>query len=799
MFKNYLKIALRNLKKNKAFSFINIAGLAIGMACCILILLYVSDELSYDNFHENEDRIYRILSFSTIGGTTREFAMTPPAMVPVLAQSIPEIESFVRIFRFPNIRIRYQDKNFNMSDFFLADSSFFDFFSHQFLTGDSKTALKNPNSMVITEDTAKQIFGDEDPLGKTISFFGGQLSDIKITGIIKNVPNNSHYTFNLVLSINTLTSMDNQQFNRFLTEAIGFSVYSYVLLKEGAEPVQVKEKIMEVVENKWGKALKERGIVRDYPLQKLRDIHLMSNYEAEIGNPGNINYIYLFSAVALLVLFIACFNFINLSTARSIQRAKEVGLRKVFGAFRGQLVKQFLFESIFMSFLGLVIGIITVILILPTFNGLTGKTFSSAELLSSTIILAFLAIIILTGFFAGSFPAFILSSFNPVKTVKGKLGEGSKKLVLRKTLVMLQFSISIFMIFGILVILKQMDYLKNKDLGFNKEQSIVIPSGGRNPEALTNRILQNPRIKSVTFSQNIPGQFTGDDTYFQEGRNREETTRVSAFTVDHDFFKTFEIKLLHGRLFSKKFPTDATESIIINEEAAREFGWGADSIGKMITNTDRGNIRKRIIGIVNNFHHKSLKHKINPTVLELNTEFYNFAAIRISHEDVSSTIAYLKKLWKETNPQFQFRYFFIDDDFRMKYPEEEKVRQIYFYFGILAIFVACLGLYGLSSYTIMMRTKEIGIRKVLGSSFQSIVIMLTKDFLKWVSIANIIAWPLAYFIMNRWLQNFAYRISIEWWIFLVSGIIALFISLIIVGFEAQKSARSNPINALRYE
>jgi putative ABC transport system permease protein len=468
-------------------------------------------------------------------------------------------------------------------------------------------------------------------------------------------------------------------------------------------------------------------------------------------------------------------------------------------ASKGQLVKQFLNESIIMSILGLIIAILIVLLVLPVFNGLVGKEFSQGELLSVTSILGLLLIMILTGFFAGSFPAFILSSFDPVKTVKGKLGTGTKKSILRTILVVIQFSISIFMIIGILVILQQVDFLKNKDLGFNREQVVVIPGGGQTPEALRERILQNPNMLSVSFSQNIPGRNSPDDTYYKEGFSREETTRVSAFFVDYDFFKTYEIELLHGRLFSKDFPSDPRGSLIINEEAAKEFGWGAEAIGKQISNTDRGNLTKTIIGVVKNFHHKSLKLEINPTVLELNPRQYSFASIRINPNDVSGTIAYLRSLWKEINPQFEFNYFFVDDDFRSKYPEEEKVREIYSYLGILAIFVACLGLFGLASYSIEQRTKEIGIRKTLGASIQGIIIILTKDFIKWVLLANIIAWPLAYFVMSRWLQNFAYRINIEWWVFLISGIIAVIISILTVGFQAQKSARCNPVETLRYE
>ncbi len=805
MFKNYLKIALRNLQRQKAFSLINISGLAIGMACCLLILLYVSDELSFDRFHENGNRIYRILSYSTIGGTTRHFAISPSALAPAAAESIPEIELYSRLYEFGNMRLQHDDDIHEFPTWHTADQDFFSIFSHDFIMGDSDTALRQPYSLVLPESTARRIFGRTDVLGETLHTPNDNPIEVQITGVIKDIPKNSHYHFDMLLSTITFRAMQNEQQQgqqreeSFLDEPYFFQANSYLLLQENADPEDVQAKIMSVVETRWGELLRKRGVTRQYPLQALKDIHLRSNYESDLGNPGNINYVYLFSAVALLVLIIACFNFINLSTAKSAKRAKEVGLRKVFGAYKKQLIRQFLGESILLSMFGLVLGLSLVLLALPAFNNLAGKQFNTNQLLSLTALLGLFTIIVVTGFIAGSFPAFVISSFRPVETVQGKFASGKKSSFLRRFLVVIQFAISIFMIIGILVILKQLDYIKNKDFGFNKDYMVVIRNRGRVTDALKNQILQNPQVLSVSFSHSIPGQYSGDDTFLPEGKSSEETVRASRFSIGYDFIETYEMEIIWGRDFSKQFPSDAQEGIIINQKMAEDIGWGESDIGKELVNIARNNVRKRVVGIVRNFHHKSLKLEINPTVLNLIPQGGAYTSVRIKPDNVASTLGFLENLYQKTFPGQEFEYYFIDDDFRNKYPEEEKVEKIYFYFGFLAIFVACLGLYALASYTIEQKTKEIGIRKVLGARTQGLVFSLSKEFLKWVLLANILAWPTALFIMNNWLKNFAYRIDIAWWMFIASGILTLIIAVLTIIYQAFKSAISDPVEALRYE
>jgi putative ABC transport system permease protein len=806
MLRNYLKIAIRNMKRHKGYSFINIFGLAIGMACCILILIYVVDEFSYDNFHENGDRIYRINAISSIGVTTRLYATVPPALAPELANSIPEIEGFVRVIDRPNLRGRYNDKNIDIPSCPIVDSSFFNIFSFEFLEGDPKSALQNPDSMVITEETAQRIFGDESPLGKTLDLRRSRV--VQITGLIKNVPRNSHLRFNAVQPLSFFRDESGRPID-FSNAAYFCEWYAYLLLREGANVSDVERKIMATHEEKWGEVFREKGTTRKYPLQRIRDLHLRSDCEYEPGNPGDIKTVYLFSAIALLVLFIACFNFINLSTARSANRAREVGMRKVLGSNKKQLIKQFLSESIVISIIGLILGVILVSLALPAFNRLAGKEFDSSQLMNSTVLLGLLGIVIVTGIIAGSFPAFILSAFDPVAVLRGKLSSASRNISLRKILVVVQFSISIFMIASILTIIKQLDYMKNKNLGFNKEHMVVVPFFGdrRNEEgvgrynALRNKILQNPSVESASFSIDIPGGDMGYDAFLPEGKSSEETLRAMRYWVGFNFIKTYGMEIITGRDFSEDFSTDAGQAVIINERAAAALGWGEDVIGRQLINVSRDDRPGTIVGVVKDFHSATMKMKISPVVIALEPRFFAFISVRVRPDNISNTLTFLESSLREvySGREFDFNYYFIDDDFRSKYPEEDKVQEIYLTFGFLAVFVACLGLFGLASFTVEQRTKEIGIRKVLGASIREVVLLLSKEFTKWVLVANIIAWPLAYYMMSKWLENFAYRVSIRWDIFVFSGMIAVVIALFTVSFHSVKAARANPVDALKYE
>ena len=810
MIRNYLKLTLRNLKKHKGYSFINIAGLAIGMACCILILLYVADELSYDNYHENVNRIYRVGAISSIGTTTRHYATVPPALAPELVDAIPEIESAARIFDSFELQGRLDDQNIRIPDVFFMDPTVFDIFTYEFIAGDRETVFANPDSLVITQETARRLFSEADPIGKAITMSPDR--SIQITGVIKNVPENSHFLFNGIVPTTFLRDQEGRP-HPVLTAPYFCEVYAYILLNEDANPRDIEKKIMATHEAKWGEMFKQRGTTRQYPLMRLKDIHLRSTDEYEIGIPGDINNIYLFSGIALLVLIIACSNFINLSTARSAGRAREVGIRKVFGSNKNQLIWQFLSESIAVSLISLFLGIALVMTVLPLFNNLSGKQFEPTQLLKLPALLGFLGIIILTGFIAGSFPAFILSTFQPVMVLKGRFSSASKNTSLRKILVIVQFAISIFMIVGILTMIRQLDYMKNKDLGFKKEQLLVAQFFGnrRNDEnaqrfdALKDRILKNPNITSLSFSANIPGGELGYDAYLPEGRSDDETVRARNYWVDFDFVKTYGMEIVMGRDFSREFSTDAGEAVIINEKMAQSLGWGDDCLGKRIYNIARDNRLGRIVGVVKDFHSGSMKLEISPVILSCEPQFFAFVNARILPVNVPSTLSFLENTLREVSQQvfpdreFTFDYHFVDDDFRNKYAEEEKVREVYIIFGALAVFIACLGLFGLASFILEQRTKEIGVRKVLGASVNNIIFLLSKEFAKLVLIANIVAWPFAFYAMNRWLANFAYRIGIGWDIFVFSGVLAVVIALFTVFFHSVRAALSNPATALRYE
>jgi putative ABC transport system permease protein len=802
MFKNYIKVALRNLQRHKGFSFINIAGLAIGIACCLLIFLYVADETSYDKFHDKANRIHRIISHSTIGGETRIFARAPAAVSVELETSIPEVVAQARLFQFGVLRFMHEGKNMEITDFYAVDPDFFKIFSFEFLSGNPETALDTPESLVITRDNALQIFGSDDVHGKTISVpFGPDTAELRVDGVVENIPRNSHFQFNVLISTKALRLLGDRPGGRgnILDEPIYFNPFSFLLLAEDTDKTEVEKKIVAAVDEKWGTLYKQEGIARRYPLQALTDIHLKSNFEGEIAAQGNIQYVYIFSVVALLVLFIACFNFINLSTARSAKRAKEVGLRKMFGSQRPQLVRQFLNESILLSLIGLLFGILLVILTLPAFSRFSGKEFALNDLTSVPSLVAVIIIICLTGFVSGSFPAFVLSSFSPVTTIRGKLGSARKSGIFRKILVFVQFAISIFMICGLLIILQQLDFIKNKDLGFDRDHLVVIRGGGQNSEVLREKILQNPQVISAAFPITIPGEFTGDESFYLPGEDPMGSVRASQFVIDHDFVDTFNMQIVKGRNFSREYSTDAAEAVLVNKTFAQQIGLGDEIIGRKIINVGNRENQPTVVGVLEDFHHNNLKMTINPVVLALQPRGFAFIVARITPFEVSSTLRYLETVWTEQFPNREFNYYFVDDNFRQQYPEEDKMQTIYLFFGTMAIFVACLGLYGLASFAIEQRTKEIGIRKVLGASVPTIALNLSKDFLRLVLLANILAWPLAFYVMNNWLDNFAYRIGLKWWVFLVAGVIALFIALLTISRQTFKSALSNPVISLRYE
>lgn len=811
MFKNYLKMAYRNIIKQKAYSFINLFGLSVGMACCTLILLFIEDELSFDKYHENSDNIYRIITESVIGGKERDFAIAPGPLAPALKKEFPEVLEYVRIFDMQiqnqgKTLIKYKESQFEDSGLLFTDSTFFSIFSHSFISGDKNTALRKPNSIVITEETANKIFSDEDPIGKIINIGTSGISlDAEVTGVIKNVPKNSHFHFKYITAAQILPDRFKQA---FMSSWLGVTNYTYILSTDNLVMSEFNKKMGDLVIEKSGKQAETYGISMVPKLQKLTDIHLTSNLEFEAEANSEKVYIYIFSGIAVFILLIACINFMNLSTARSSKRAKEVGLRKVFGAYKKQLVGQFLSESILISFLGFVISFVIVSISLPYFNEISGKTISSIAMFEGKIFYWLAGMMLITGLLAGSYPAMFLSSFKPVKVLKGALSGGVKGSGLRSSLVVFQFSISIILIISTMIVLDQLNFMRDKNLGFDKEQILVIKVQDLAKTPAKWRMVRNElksiaNVENASFSSSIPGRKHGTTIFLPEGNKQSETLIMDMVMTDYDFVDTYGIEMADGRDFSESFASDSAEGFLINETAAKLLGYSDSAVGKKFQMGVEGTgfFRKgKIVGIMKDFHTKSVKQKIEPFVVILLPQFTANVSLKIKSKNVSGTINLLKEVWSTIEPGREFNYFFLDDDFDKNYRAEERLGKIFTLFAGLAVLIACLGLYGLASFITEQRTKEIGIRKVLGASTNSIITSLSKDFTKWVLLANLIAWPITYYIMdNFWLVNFPYKENINLSTFVTAFVLSIFISIITVSYQSIKAALSNPIESLRYE
>ncbi|MFC1563322.1 ABC transporter permease [candidate division KSB1 bacterium] len=806
MIKNYIKMAFRNMMKQRAFSFINLFGLAVGMACCILILLYVKDELSYDKYHENSDNIYRITTEGQIGGANRHFALCPGAAAPIYMEEIPEVLNFTRVI---NLQIQqqgqtlilYEGKSFEEEGILFVDSTFFKLFSCEFVMGDPATAINRPNTIVITEETASRIFGDENPMGKILQYNQLGEASFEVTGVIRNVPRNSHFSFNYLIPVSTFPP---QLRLATLASWLNVSGYSYMLLEENADIESIEATMAEILENRTGQAARQYNISLKLHLQKMTDIHLNSNLEFEHGANNDIKYIYIFSAIAAFILIIACINFMNLSTAKSSNRAKEVGMRKVFGAFKGNLITQFLSESILMALLSFILASIIVLAVLPEFNSIADKELGLASLNNIPIIAGIIGIIAFTGIIAGSYPAFFLSAFRPVAVLKGFMSKGGG-ITFRKVLVVLQFSISIALIISTIVVLRQLEYMKNKNLGFDKEQIVVIaindPQTVLRYRTVKQELKTNSNIIDVSYCSSVPGRSHTAPLFIPEGKTRQDGAQVfDNIFVDTDFVKTYGMEIIYGRDFSIDFPSDTAGAFIINETAANDLGWGPDAVDKELTVVIRQGITGKIVGIVKDFHSKSVKLQIEPTILMVAPFFTGHISIRFNTENTSETIQFIRDKFKELEPTRELDYFFLDEDFDRNYRAEERLSTIFLYFAWLAIIIACLGLFGLASFTAEQRIKEIGIRKTLGATVNNIVVQLSNDFIKWVLIANVIAWPITYYLMTTiWLVNFPYRISMSVLTFVISGLVSVLIAILTVMYQSIKAATTNPVNALRYE
>ncbi len=794
MIKNYLKIAFRNLWKHKAFSAINILGLCIGMTASFLIFLYVSFELGFDSFHKKADRIYRIVC--DIKTPTEVINASGPAwaVAPNVKDEFPEVESFVRIAGEDNVLIRSGDIKFEEKDVMWADSAFFQVFDFKLLKGDRMTALKEPFSIVFTETTAKKYFGDKDPMGQTL-LITGEAFPAKVTGVMQDIPENSHIRGDAVLSMSTIT----QKFNTGIDSQWGsYGARAYLLLKANSNANALEKKFPAFLEKRNGTQMKQSQMYATLFLEKLEDVYLRSTRNA--SKTGNIRNVYIFSIVAIFILFIACINFVNLATARSAERAKEVGLRKVVGAERSQLARQFLGESVMLTIIAFLFSIALSALLLPMFNHLAGKEVSAGIFANFSYLLWLLIAAIGIGLIAGIYPALVLSSFQPVSVLKGRFTTGTRGILLRKGLVVSQFTISIVLIIGTIIVYRQMNYMRASELGFNKDQVMVIDTSGDPAKQTFKETLSGiPGVQSTAMSSSVPGG--GNPGAYSEIENKNgdlQIANLDLYFVDFDFIPQFKFKMAAGRPFSKDFSTDTTQAMVLNEAAVKLFGYASpeEAIGRRFKQWGR---EGKIVGVVKDFHFRSLQQQIKPLSMRIEPGGSNLVTVNLSASNLSNTIAAIQNKWNTLIPNRPFDYYFLDEFFDRQYRSEERFGKLFLNFAFIAIFISCLGLLGLASYSTMLRTKEIGIRKVMGASVPGIVNLLSKDFLKLVFISFIIAAPIAGYMMYEWLKDFAFRTDMSWWIFAAAGLIAFIIAIFTVSFQAIRAAIVNPVKSLRSE
>jgi len=811
MFKNYFKIALRNLWKHKGFSIINIIGLAMGLACFIMIAMYVVDELSYDKYNDKAERIYRINSDIRFGGTDLIMAVSADPMGATLKKDYPQVEEYTRIYASSGSRLIKKGNDYiNEDRVSNADSTLFDVFTFPAITGDTKTALNEPNTVVITESIAKKYFGGTSAaIGKNVETDERGSTLYKVTAVIKDIPHNSHFNYDFFFSMDNV----DYRFGNFLSH----NFHTYVLLKPGTDYKEFNKNFKQVIDRYILPQAKQfmkiesmddfakTGNKLEYSLIPLTDIHLHSSRQVELGVNGNIQYVYIFSAVALFILLIACINFMNLSTARSAGRAKEVGIRKVLGTEKRSLIGQFLTESTLMAFLALLLAFVFTWLSLSWFNSIAGKEMQISVLLNPQYLIFLFLLPVIVGILAGSYPAFFLSSFQPIAVLKGKINSGFKKSNLRSSLVVIQFTTSIILITGTIIIYNQLNYIQTTKLGFNKDQVLVINNPGvqrENREAFKNEIAKLNGVKSASFAGYLPvsNSSRSDNTYSTEPvMNEKNGFNMQNWNIDYNYIPTMGMEIIKGRNFSPEFGSDSS-AMIINESTANVLGF-ENPIGKKVyssTGPDGVSISYNIIGVVRNFNYESLRKNVGPLSFQLGNNRWA-SAYRVSTADIAGLLKSVESKYKEMAPGMPFSYEFLDESFDQMYREEQRVGKVALTFSLLAVLIACLGLFGLATYMAEQRTKEIGVRKVLGASVPDVVSMLSKDFLKLVFISFVIAVPVSWWGMNKWLQDFAYRISIGWWIFIAAGVIAMLIALFTVSFQAIKAALANPVKSLRTE
>lgn len=819
MLKNYLKIAFRNLLKRKVYTLINILGLATGMAVCLLIVLFIQSELSYDNFHKNADQVHRIVLERKYPGRSTSYSIIPQTIGDAIKKEFPEVIESTRIFNFGgagDFFVKIEDKVFEESRVLLADSNFFRVFSGTFLQGDPVTALEKPNTAVINESTAKRYFGSaESAMGKMFETDGDNNNKFMISAVCKDWPDNSHFIFDMLIS--TATFQNTRQPNY-----INFSAHTYLLLNKNASPKALEAKFPQIIQKYVANDVEQRlgqsfadftkaGNGYNYTLQPLKEIHLISDLEAELRPNGSMKAVYIFGVVAVFILFLASINFINLSTARSLERAKEVGIRKTFGSERKSLINQFLLESVLLSFISMLVAIGFILLLLPLFNQVAGKSLSFRYFLEPLRIAVIFGFAILVGLVAGLYPALVLSSFKPIVVLRGKFKSGTYGMALRNGLVIFQFAISVMLIICTIIVHSQMNYMLGDRLGFKKDHVIVIERTDlvdEQTKAFKTELSKISGVEAISGTTALPGARNFFGISFQPVGAKEPFTGRGVI-ADEEYASLLGIQIKEGRFFSKDFSTD-TLAIVLNERAVAEMDI-KNPVGTRLTTHDGflnhpDGVTKyeyTVVGVVKDFHFQSLHQKITPLVFVNAGKFPNgttpITSVRIKTDNFKASVAAIEGVWKRFVPERPFNYSFLDKNLEELYHAEKTTQKIFTIFSVLAIFIGCIGLLGLAAYSTQQRIREIGIRKVLGAGVGNIVAMLSKDFLKLVAIASLIAFPVAWYAMHTWLQDFAYRTSIEWWVFVAAGLLSALIALFTISFQAIKAALSNPVKSLRTE
>lgn len=792
MIKNYFKIAFRNLWRHRLFSFLNILGLTTGMTACFLIFTYVNFETSYDNFHSKSDRIYRIVAdiktpTEVINGSGPAWAVAPHI------KELPEVETAVRIMG-DGMLFTKDNLKFNEHEVLWGDPAFFTTFDFPLVKGNPKTALAEPLSIVLSETLAKKYFADEDPMGKTILLFGDQ-QPATVTAIMSDFPENSHIKGNAVVSMTTIT----KKFNAGLDDQwANYSPSAYVLLKPGTDAAAFEKKLPGFLKKWNGKEMDQLQMYPTLFLEPMKDVYLRSTRGGFVN--GNIKNVYIFSIIGLFIIIIASINFINLTTARSSERAKEVGIRKVIGARKIQLVLQFIGESVIICMIAFILSIGLIALLNNSFNELAGKVVSSGVFNKLPYVFYLLLVALGIGLLAGIYPAFILSSFKPVTVLKGRLATGLSGNLLRKGLVVSQFAISTALVIGTIVVYTQMSYMRNQDLGFNKDEVVVIEANGDSgAKALKQTLKGLANVNQVSLSGSVPG--TGNPSAYSEIENSKgelQKANLDLYFVDFDYISLYKMKVVAGRAFSRDFMTDTTQAMVLNEAAVKMFGYTSpeQAIGKQFKQWGR---EGKIVGVIKDFHFRSLQQQIKPLSMRIEEGNLSYLSVSLNTSNLQSSLANIEKAYQKAIPNLPYSYYFLDEFFNRQYKSEEKFGTLFLNFSLLAIFISCLGLLGLASYSTRQRTKEIGIRKVLGASVSNILNLLSKDFLKLVVISFFVAVPVAAYFMHKWLSDFAYRITISWWVFALAMLIALAVAFFTIAFQALKAATSNPTKSLRTE